>query len=292
MLARVLGEDITLELTCDPDVPLVRADPRMMEQVIMNLALNARDAMPEGGRLEIGTHVLDLAPLQAHRNPHGTAGCFACMEVTDSGCGIAADHLPHIFDPFFTTKEVGKGTGLGLASVYGIVMQHNGWIEATSAPGTGATFRVMLPAAAHAEQPRSLETPPAPVPAGHETILLVEDDKSICALVAEALRQAGYTVRSAATGVLALEIWKQHAMQIDAVITDVVMPGGVSGLRLAEELEAQRPGLCVIYASGYSPQPRPGQVELIEGFNYIQKPFALDAMLRLLRSRLDSGSTV
>ena len=288
MLGRLLGEDIALRLDCRPGLPLVSADPGMIEQVITNLAVNARDAMPAGGRLKIATSVVDLDAAHVRGNAEAQPGRFVCLTVADTGSGIAPETLAHIFEPFFTTKEVGKGTGLGLATVYGIVMQHQGVVEVTSQPGEGTRFHIYLPAASRAETESTAAAMSGGVQGGNETILLVEDEALVLPMMEALLRRAGYTVLSAMSGVAALAVWKEHGPRIDLLLSDLVMPGGLSGLQLAERLRAQRPGLRVIFMSGYSPDLRGGLPGIEEGINFLQKPFSHPALLQTVRRQLDS----
>src|SRR5882762_874554 len=226
----------------------------MIEQVLVNLVVNARDAMPQGGRLLITTEEIHLKETYAHEHPEARPGHFVCLTVGDSGQGIAPEHLSRIFEPFFTTKEVGKGTGLGLATVYGIVKQHDGWIQVSSKVGQGTCFKVMLPAS----------NQPGPAPAeqqiqkkprgGAERILLVEDDEAVRLSTRRMLESFGYTVREAASGRAALEQWRDDPPEVDLLLTDIVMPHGVNGTELAKQLRALQPELKVIFMTGYTEQ--------------------------------------
>jgi signal transduction histidine kinase len=270
MLHRLVGEDIELQVRCATGELALHADAGMLVQVLLNLVVNARDAMPRGGHLHVET---------AERTRDGRR--FALLQVQDEGTGIDPAVLPRIFDPFFTTKEVGKGTGLGLATVFGVAQQHGGSVEVDGGFGRGATFRVLLPLAGPGEteaEPASHDRPTG----GQETILLVEDDGPVRAAVVEFLGGLGYRLLQARTGAEALQI----AAPFDLVITDVVMPGGVSGFDLGRQLAHRRPGARVIYTSGYTPDP-PGPEELHEGRNFLSKPFSLDQLARTVRARLD-----
>ncbi len=270
MLHRLVGEDIELEVRCAPGELMLQADAGMLVQVLLNLAVNARDAMPRGGRLLVDTTEVTLDGRR-----------LALLQVQDEGTGIDPAVLPRIFDPFFTTKEVGKGTGLGLATVFGVAQQHGGSVEVDGGLGRGATFRVLLPLAApgeKGEEPASQGRPPG----GKETILLVEDDDPVRGAVVEFLGGLGYRLLQARTGAEALRI----TAPFDLVITDVVMPGGVSGFDLGRQLADLRPGARVIYTSGYTPDP-PGPEELHEGRNFLSKPFSLEQLARTVRARLD-----
>ena len=290
MLGRILGEDIALRLDCWPSLPPVHADPGMIEQVITNLSVNARDAMPEGGRLEITTSVADLDAARVLSNPEAKPGCFVCLAVSDTGSGIPPEIVLKIFEPFFTTKEVGKGTGLGLATVYGIVMQHQGVVEVSSQPGEGACFRIFLPASSHAQEAATGASTPAPTRGGSETVLLVEDEAVVLFLVEKILTRAGYTVLIATSGPAAQTVWQDHREKIDMLLTDMIMPGGFSGKQLADSLRSQNPGLRVIFMSGYSPELRSRDLEIKEGLNFLQKPFSPSALLEAVRRQLDSRS--
>jgi CheY-like chemotaxis protein len=209
--------------------------------------------------------------------------------VQDSGSGIPPEVLPRIFEPFFTTKDVGKGTGLGLATVHGIVQQHQGWTEVASTVGVGTTFRLYFPASPHARP--QVEAPAAekPVQGGHETILLVEDEPPVQRLACEVLERQGYRVLRASSGVAALEVWKAHGAAIDLLLTDVVMPGGLSGRRLADQLRAERPSLRVVFTSGYSPDVAGRDLERRNGVRFLAKPYPPLTLARLVRECLDEA---
>ncbi len=288
MLQRIVGEDIQLRADYTRESPCLRGDVGMLEQVLLNLVVNARDAMPRGGRLTIVTSVRNVDEAELQRHPGATAGRCVRLEVRDTGAGIPPDVLPHIFDPFFTTKDLGKGTGLGLATVYGIVKQHSGWIEISSELGKGTTFAICLPAidgGSGAPSDRAQVT--ASSLAGTETILVVEDEESVRLLVVNLLERLGYTVLQSASGVLALELWQRAQDAIDLLLTDLVMPGGISGFELADRLRRDRPDLKVIYTSGYSAE-LPGQGEsLVDGRNLLQKPYHPDTLAQIVRDQLD-----
>ena len=286
LLHRVLGEDIEVSFTYS-DLPLaVRADPGMIEQVLLNLAVNARDAMPGGGRLSIDTSLVDTGGPEASDVHHGA---WACLRVRDNGGGIAPEHLPHIFEPFFTTKDVGKGTGLGLATTYGIVQQHSGWIEVDSQLGRGTEFRVFFPRVdVQVTVPVSV-SPPTPPPRGQETILVVEDEAGVRALIIRLLQDLGYRLLQAQSGPHAIEVWRQHGDEVDLLITDIVMPDGMNGVDLAERLRRNRPALKVIYTSGYMADLSREDVSRHQGDAYIAKPFSLSELARLVRRTLDGG---
>jgi two-component system, cell cycle sensor histidine kinase and response regulator CckA len=247
----LIGEHIRLQWRCDAVLPLVFVDPSMIEQLILNLAVNARDAMPNGGNLTLSVEAVTLEEPDLNRHPKARAGRFVCLSVSDTGCGIEDKNLTRIFDPFFTTKEVGKGTGLGLATTYGIVEQHQGWIEVTSQLDQGTTFKVYLPASdAESSDSFELETPAIRQGQG-EMVLLVEDELAVQEFAERVLRRGGYQVLVAPTAVQALELWPRHHNQIELLVTDQVMPEGMTGHELAMQLRADKPSLKVILMSGY-----------------------------------------
>ena len=287
MLRRLLGEDIGLQLKLAEQPMFVHADQGMMDQVLMNLAVNARDAMPNGGRLIIETSGVafndDTAFLPATARP----GSFVCLSVSDNGCGIPADILPRIFEPFFTTKDVGKGTGLGLATVFGIVQQHKGWINVYSEVGQGTTFRIYLPRLTNMTGRKIAEKTLAAVPTGQETILLVEDEPALRDLIKKTLTQLGYHILEAPSGIKALEIWQAHRAEIRLLLTDIVMPDAMSGIDLAQRLLQNNPKLKIIYMSGYSAEVASKDVFMEEGVNFLTKPFQMHMLAQILRDRLD-----
>ena len=285
MLRRLLGEHIAIDATLAPGLPPLLADPGMLDQVVMNLCVNARDAMPSGGRLQLLTTRADfVGPAPAH--PEARAGDFLRFDVRDTGSGMDAATRQRIFEPFFTTKDAGHGTGLGLATVFGIVKQHKGWIEVESAPGQGSTFSVYLPFAPPAVETEELPTAkPAAHTNGTETILLVEDDLVTRQTIGLTLRRDGYRVLEANTAESALEIWQQHRASISGLITDVVMPGGHNGLELAQQLHAQAPELSIIVVSGYSDDAR-STTPIVENATYLAKPFDYETLTKALRTSI------
>lgn len=289
MLRRLLGEQIVLEFRFDTPVAMVEADAGMMEQVLMNLAVNARDAMPKGGRILLATQPVTLEAAYVHRNPEGRAGQFVLLSVTDQGCGMDAATLGRIFEPFFTTKEPGKGTGLGLATVYGIVKQHQGWIEVNSTVGAGTTFRIYLPLAKAADYSARQSSDVTPVLRGTETVLVVEDEPSLRRLVRGVLEMHGYQVLEAHSGREALSVWEGHRDRIALLITDMVMPEGISGGELAQRLLAQKGSLKVIYTSGYSIDLAGSDLPLHEGINFLPKPYQPTRLAETVRRCLDAG---
>lgn len=287
MLNRMLGEDVVLEFQCARELPPIVADVGMMEQVILNLVVNARDAMPLGGHVLIATAVVEVSSEGSRRHPDARAGQFARLSVKDTGSGIDPAILPRIFEPFFTTKEVGKGTGLGLSMVYGIVKQHQGWIEVESEVGRGTAFHIFLPFAPAAA--------PVGVPVaageemldGHETVMVVEDEAALRELVRTVLEFHGYKVITASNGVEGLRVWDEQQGQVDLLVTDMVMPEGISGRVLAERLQSRKPALKVIFSSGYSLDLFSKDFTLREGFNFLAKPYHPTTLARAVRACLD-----
>ena len=283
MLRRVLGEDITMQVDFAPEQLIFQGDAGMMDQVLLNLAVNARDAMPGGGTLRIVTQGVSRATPATGASSER----FVHLAVSDTGAGIAPEVLPRIFEPFFTTKDVGKGTGLGLATVFGIVQQHQGTIEVESELGRGTTFHLHLPRldAPPATTPVEMKAPP---PRGRsELILLVEDEPAVREVGVMALQQYGYRVLTAASGREALEVWAEHQTGIALLLTDLIMPGGVSGLQLARQLLLEKPALRVIYSSGYSAEIAGRELSMKDGVNYLGKPYELDRLFRTVRAALD-----
>jgi two-component system, cell cycle sensor histidine kinase and response regulator CckA len=290
MLGRLLGEDIAMEIPPAAQLSNIHADPGMIEQVVLNLAINARDAMPGGGRLRIATSTVDVDTTHAECHVGASPGRFACLEISDTGCGMDADTLSRIFEPFFTTKEVGKGSGLGLATIYGIVKQHTGWIEVASEVGKGTTFRIFLPAV----EGRPVSSGDTlrlsrEIQGGNETILLVEDEPVLLEMVREILQGYKYRVLTASNGLEALELWNQYDGKIDLLLTDVVMPNGMNGRELATKLSKGRPDLKVIYTSGYSSAIVDSEPDRREGL-FLAKPFRPPALADLVRKCLDSAA--
>ena len=288
MLQRLLGDDIKLECQSDPRIPAVEADTGMLEQVIMNLSVNARDAMPKGGKLVIATSLLDVLPGYVSQHPDARPGRFVCLSVTDNGTGMTRDTLNRIFEPFFTTKEVGKGTGLGLATVYGIVKQHQGWIDVTSELCVGTTFRIHMPASDKKLEalPEKLQSKPT-VKGGNETILLVEDEPILRELARMILGDYNYRVIEAGTGVEALKVFEEHQGNVDLLLTDMVMPEGMTGRELAEELRRRKPELKVVYTSGYSSDIMGGETAVRGDYKFLQKPYAPPLLAKTVRECLD-----
>jgi two-component system cell cycle sensor histidine kinase/response regulator CckA len=281
MLQRLIGEDVQLRLNLYPRALLTHADPGMLDQVLMNLVLNARDAMPGGGTLLVETAEKTVAAADAGRNQDVAPGRYVCLRVSDTGSGIAPEHLLRIFEPFFTTKEPGKGTGLGLATVFGIVRQHGGSIAVQSTLGRGTTFEILLPAVAHAAPEQAAA--PSTAPRGTETVLLVEDEPIVREAITTTLERAGYRVLHAANGPQALKLWEQHRDAIRLLLTDIVMPQGMSGRELAARLRTSDQALRVVFMSGYSPEMAGRQA----GQDFIQKPYSSQQLLETVRQALD-----
>ena len=290
MLGRLLGEDLTLTFERIGNLPTVEADAGMLEQVLMNLLVNARDAMPQGGRITVATEAVEFDPQQVAANSNRRVGRHVCVKVADTGCGMDPATLKRIFEPFFTTKEIGQGTGLGLATVYGIVAQHRGWVETESHVGIGTTFRVYLPASAKALAAEEGGKPQA-VPRGQETLLVVEDDAGVRETLVRALRVLGYRVLMATNGQEAMNLWRDQGRQIDLLLTDMVMPEGLTGLELAERLSAEKPDLKVVISSGYSATLVQMGKSSARGIVYLPKPYDMAQVGAILRHCLDAPPT-
>jgi PAS domain S-box-containing protein len=287
MLRRVIGEDIELAIQLAEDVGRVRTDPGQIEQVILNLAVNARDAMSEGGKLIIKTQNVEIDEDYVWAHVGVTSGSYAMLSITDTGCGMTPEVKDHLFEPFFTTKEVGKGTGLGLSTAYGIVKQSRGNICAYSEPGRGTTFKIYLPRVDEPLKEMSERVLRKESPRGNETILIVEDQEEVRKLTVQILRRQGYTVFEASHGEEAMRVAQGHAEEgIDLLLTDVVMPG-MSGRELAEKLGFLLPKMKVLYMSGYTDDAIVRHGVLEEGVNCLQKPFTLDSLARKVREVLD-----
>jgi CheY-like chemotaxis protein len=283
MLERTLGEDIcfvrlggSLELWVDSDVA-------MLEQAIMNVCLNARDAMPNGGTLTLETSAVDFELEDVTNEPEARPGAFVCLRITDTGCGMGREVLRHLFEPFFTTKEVGKGTGLGLASAFGIAHQHSGWLSVESGVGEGATFRLFLPRSTGAKPSHGTESLPPVSKRTRDTVLLVEDEPELLRASARALTQLGYRVLSASDGQEALKVWAESRIVIDLLLTDMRMPKGISGLQLAERLWETKPSLKVVIMSGYNTEIAADREGPKRRYTFLPKPFDLDTLDQALR---------
>jgi CheY-like chemotaxis protein len=278
-----LGEHIALDLHFEPGLPPVKADSGMVEQIIMNLAVNARDAMANGGQVTISTRPMTVEA-GSPRGQH--AGKYVCLTVADNGSGMDPETMSRIFEPFFTTKEVGKGSGLGLATVYGIVEQHSGWIEVESTLGKGTVFKSYLPVATETSQAVANMDPGNSRNLENGTVLVAEDEASVLGLVTSILHRGGYKVIGASSGDDAWLLWEQHADEIDMLVTDMVMPGILSGKGLAERIHEQKPSLPVIYSSGYSLEIVREGLVLKEGVNFLPKPYPPATLLKMVRECL------
>jgi CheY-like chemotaxis protein len=286
MLTRLIGEDIELVIVTKAGLGRVKVDPGQMEQVIMNLAVNARDAMPHGGKLTIDLANVELDEDFARRHLRVAPGSYVRLAISDTGVGMDEETLNRIFEPFFTTKEQGKGTGLGLATVYGIVSQSGGSILVYSEPGWGTTFKLYLPQIKEVSQPSPVSLPPERPSQRGETILLVEDEPGVRSLVRDTLKEDGYIVLEASNSAEALLLSEQHPGPIHLLFTDVVLPG-LSGRHLAERLLLQRPELKILYMSGYTDDAIVHHGVLEPGVAFLHKPFTLQILAHKVREVLD-----
>ena len=288
MLGRLLGEDVSLQINFSGEPAIVEADPGMMEQVLLNLSVNSRDAMPNGGVLAIRVshRLIDDAYCQKVADAH--PGKFICLSHTDTGSGIPSDILLRIFEPFFTTKELGKGTGLGLATVFGIIKQHLGWIQVESELGKGATFHVFLPATQLAVVDSADAETQFRQRGGSETILVVEDERDLRDFVSRELRRHGYRIFEAVDAPAALDVWATYKNEINLVFTDVIMSGGMNGRQLAERLWQDKPKMKVIFTSGYGADTLGKDFKLDPGIVYLQKPYLPQTLIKCIRTCLDS----
>lgn len=288
LLRRVVPSSHTLTVTGHPGILVVSADGGMVEQVLLNLVLNARDAQPGGGTIAIATTRRTLPTAEADL----MAGDYAVLTVRDAGTGIAPEHLPHLFEPFFTTKPPGQGTGLGLATAYGIVQQHGGTIRVTSHVGRGTCMEVWLPLSAEPLPPDVVlvedgaEPGDTPLVVAATTVLIVEDEVTVRRLLQRVLEREGFAVYTAGSGREALDWWPKGGHAVDLVITDLVMPGGVSGTALAKALLARHPHLPIVFTSGYDPEFDPAEVTMVPGENFIPKPATREQILAVVRRRL------
>jgi signal transduction histidine kinase/CheY-like chemotaxis protein/HAMP domain-containing protein len=291
MLQRLIGENISLEFHPSAELPLIVGDGGMMEQVVMNLSVNARDAMLNGGTLAIIVADVRVDENYMQTHPEAHAGRFVRLRVTDTGCGMDAETLAHIFEPFFTTKEIGKGTGLGLATVYGIVKQHDGWLEVNSEPGKGTTFDIFFPAGNEMAVAAKKEiVSPAPVVGGTETILVVEDESVLREMTRDILAECGYKIIEASSGKDALAVWGRRTGQIDLLLTDMMMPEGLSGMDLAEKLLAEQPHLKIIFTSGYTANEISPEVLARTNAQFLQKPYSRADLAKTVRDCLDKNN--
>lgn len=291
MLRRLIGEHIALDMQLAPDLPPIFADPSNVEQVIMNLALNARDAMPDGGKLTLATTRVEIDKVSRARNPESQLGPYICLAVKDTGYGMDAATVGRIFEPFFTTKDPGQGTGMGLATVYGVLKQHGGWIEVDTAPGRGTIIRTFFPLSTEefvAASAKSESSPIESTPTNATTILVVEDEGMLREFVSEALATLGYHVLSAANGRDALNLWAEHRDEIALLLTDVVMPESISGRQLAHTLIQDKPNLKVIFTSGYSSELFGSEFEREKEHLFLAKPYLPDRLAQTIATHLQS----
>jgi two-component system cell cycle sensor histidine kinase/response regulator CckA len=291
MLERLVGEQVQIDFRPQPSIPAIHADASMMEQIAMNLAVNARDAMPNGGRVSITTSLESVHRAPTPMDPEQRDGDFVCLTFTDTGMGMDTKILGRIFEPFFTTKPVGKGTGLGLSTVFGIVRAHKGWLVVKSGPNQGTTFKIYFQPSQH---PAEKTEPVADIAllSGRETVLVAEDEEDLREMVAQVLRIQGYTVLEAVSGTHALDVWEQAGRPIDLLLTDMVMPGGILGSELAERLLGKSPQLKVIYTSGYSPGMAGKDISLLEGRNFLPKPYSVGKLAQFVRESLDNKNKI
>jgi CheY-like chemotaxis protein len=289
MLSRLIGDDVQIISHLEAGAGSVVADPSQMNQVLMNLAINARDAMPGGGRIIMETSNADLDESYAAQHAGVKAGPYVLLSITDTGAGMTQEVMQHIFDPFFTTKDIGAGTGLGLSTVYGIVKQAGGWIWVYSEPGQGSTFKVYLPRAGGATDPLPEPVQAAESPRGTETVLVVEDQLEVRKLTLAMLESQGYRLLEAANGSEALSLCERYPEPIHLLITDVVMPG-MTGRELATRLMALRPRLKTLYTSGYTANAVAHERVLDAGVAYLPKPFSPTQLAAKVREVLEKGS--
>lgn len=287
MLKRIIGEDIGLRFECAPALGLIEADLGMLEQALLNFVVNARDAMPRGGRLTVKTAQVKIEASHRRNQAGARAGDFVTLVVSDTGCGMSPEVMKRIFEPFFTTKEPELGTGLGLATIFGIAEQHNGWVEVESVEGAGSTFTFFFPRSRMEEAIPAKKTGGTEMSSGRETIFLVEDEPLVRLLIKVVLDRLGYRVIEAVSGVVALEAYARRKDEIDLLLTDIMMPHGVNGRDLAEKLRGQNPLLKILFTTGHSPAGVAGGMKLLEGVNFIQKPYAPQALAKAVRACLE-----
>jgi signal transduction histidine kinase/CheY-like chemotaxis protein len=288
MLSPLLGESIVVRSHLAQEPLTVLADATMIEQIVVNLAVNARDAMPKGGELTVSTRQVEVSESDVRAKAERHAGKFARLSVADTGCGMDAAVIDHLFEPFFTTKEVGKGIGLGLATVYGMVKQHQGWIEVESQPGKGACFHINLPLAEKPAEKPAERAPLSKTKGGKEIILVVEDEEALRELVREILEGNGYQILEAANGVEALRVWEAHGRKVDLLLSDIIMPEGMSGRELAEKLQQADPRLPVILTSGYSQDMIERDTQLDGRIKFFSKPYHPAQLAQAVRESLDA----
>ncbi len=290
MLGRLLGAHVVMRFDIAPKLPPIKADADMVQQILVNLVVNARDAMRSGGQLTIKAEDVRCAAEDLAGHPGRRQGRFVQLSICDTGTGIDAKTIDHLFEPFFTTKDVGHGTGLGLATVHGMVHQNNGWIEVDSDIGVGTTFNIYLPVAEMAPEAAAPEAAAAPERKGGETILVVEDETMLRELVREILETVGYQVLDAASGREALKIWEQRGPDVKLLLTDLVMPDGMSGHDLAAKLQETNPCLPVIFSSGYNQETLEEKQPARRGQRFLSKPYQPEDLAQAVRSSLDNAA--
>jgi CheY-like chemotaxis protein len=288
MIPRLVGEDVDVRILLSKDLKPVKADPHQLEQVIINLVVNARDAMPKGGKLTIETNNVQLNEEQARRNDV-QAGEYVLLAVTDTGSGMDEVTRSRIFEPFFTTKENGKGTGLGLATVYGIVRQSNGYIWVYSEVGQGTTFKIYLPASSDGIAAAAVSQAPEATTVGNETIMLVEDEEALRAVLVKVLRSKGYNVLSSSRGQEAVEAARLHRGSIQLLVTDVILPE-IRGPEVAGQISMIHPEVRVLYMSGFTDNALMHSGSLPQSTMFLQKPFTPNVLLRRIRDILDEAA--
>jgi two-component system cell cycle sensor histidine kinase/response regulator CckA len=289
LLEQVLDRQAALRVDIAPHLPPILADWEMFEQILVNLVVNGRDAMGSGGQLTVTAAEASFRAEEIAGQFERRAGRFVRVSVTDTGSGMDRATIDHLFEPFFTTKEVGQGTGLGLAAVYGMVQQHQGWIEVESKLGLGTTFHVYFPTTDQAPQVAVEAASPPQVRGGQETVLVVEDESVLRELVREVLTAQGYSLLEAEDGVAALNVWEIHRDKVDLLLTDIAMPRGVSGRDLAERLRKEAPQLPVIFSSGYSLEMIERNDDAVRGATYLSKPYRPAQLAKAVREALDAA---
>ena len=287
MLQRLVGEHVEITFKPETSLPAIFADQSMLEQILMNLSVNARDAMPNGGQVTVRTSLENIQRAPIPLDPERRDGSFICLTFIDTGTGMDTQILSRIFEPFFTTKPAGKGTGLGLSTVFGIVRQHHGWLDVQSKPNQGTTFRIYFPVSSQPAEKTEI-TADAVLMGGRETVLVAEDEEPLRQMVVHVLRMQGYTVLEAESGRHALEVWEQAGRPVHLLLTDLVMPGGIMGGELATRLIEKNPGLKVIYTSGYSPGMAGKDTSLLAGRNFLPKPYSIGRLTQFIRECLDA----
>jgi signal transduction histidine kinase/CheY-like chemotaxis protein len=284
MFKHLMRADIILKIRFAPDLPVVQADPQMLEQALMNLVVNARDAMAHGGELTLASSPVTIDAAYVASHPEAAVGSFVCLEVSDTGCGMDQATQMRIFEPFFTTKPSGQGTGLGLATVYGIVKQHNGWIEVVSEKGVGTTFKIFIPAQDLARsEPRKRE-------GEKPSILVLEDEPAVLELMGRFLADQGHRVLQASNGIEAMQVWSEHPSEIKLLLTDVRMPVGMSGFDVAENLQALNPRLKVIFVSGFPGESSELDRALERGAMFLAKPCEPDVLGKAINTLMPAAN--